>query len=77
MRSVLILFQCAPDSQHQLNKLVLLVVMDKTNPFREIAISILNAASIKWCIAYEAALLSAVLAAVNAAVGITARPLEM
>ncbi len=37
----------------------------------------LIAASIKWRIAYEAASLSAVLAAVNAAVGITACPLEM
>ncbi|MGP1928902.1 MAG: LysR substrate-binding domain-containing protein [Arsenophonus sp. NC-WZS1-MAG3] len=76
-RSAPIIWQCAPDFQHQLNEPVPLVVMDETNPFRKIAINILNTASIKWRIAYEAASLSAVLAAVNAAVGITACPLEM
>ena len=77
LRSAPILWHCAPDFQHQFNEPIPLVVMDETNPFREIAISTLNAAGIKWRIAYEAASLSAVLAAVNAEVGITARPLEM
>lgn len=77
LRSAPILWHCAPDYQHQLNEPIPLVVMDETNPFREIALSTLNAAGIKWRIAYEAASLSAVLAAVNAEVGITARPLEM
>ena len=51
--------------------------MDETNPFRHLAAETLDEAGVQWRIAYEAASLSAVRAAVNAEVGITARPLEM
>ncbi|VAY02431.1 HTH-type transcriptional regulator CynR [Arsenophonus endosymbiont of Aleurodicus dispersus] len=78
LRNALIFWQCTPYFKHQFNEPVpLVVVTDETNPFRKIAINTLNAAGIKWRITYEAASLSAVLAAVNAEVGITAHPLEM
>ncbi|MBD2810301.1 transcriptional regulator LrhA [Xenorhabdus sp. Vera] len=77
LRSSPVLWHCAPDFQLQTNEPVPLVVMDETNPFRQIALETLDMAGISWRIAYEAASLSAVRAAVNAEVGITARPLEM
>ncbi|MBC8952360.1 transcriptional regulator HexA [Xenorhabdus sp. PB62.4] len=77
LRSSPVLWHCAPDFQLQTNEPVPLVVMDETNPFRQIALDTLDMAGISWRIAYEAASLSAVRAAVNAEVGITARPLEM
>ncbi|MDC9621866.1 transcriptional regulator HexA [Xenorhabdus sp. XENO-7] len=77
LRSSPVLWHCAPDFQLQTNEAVPLVVMDETNPFRQIALDTLDTAGISWRIAYEAASLSAVRAAVNAEVGITARPLEM
>ncbi|PHM49910.1 transcriptional regulator HexA [Xenorhabdus miraniensis] len=77
LRSSPVLWHCAPDFQLQTNEPVPLVVMDETNPFRQIALDTLDMAGISWRIAYEAASLSAVRAAVNAEVGITARPLEI
>ena len=77
LRTAPVLWHCAPDFQLQMNEPIPLVVMDETNPFRQLAINTLDVAGIQWRIAYEAASLSAVRAAVNAEVGITARPLEM
>ncbi|AKH64649.1 MULTISPECIES: transcriptional regulator HexA [Photorhabdus] len=77
LRSTPVLWHCAPDFQLQPNEPVPLVVMDETNPFRQLALDTLDEAGVSWRIAYEAASLSAVRTAVNAEVGITARPLEM
>ncbi len=77
LRTAPVLWHCAPDFQLQMNEPIPLVVMDETNPFRQLATNTLDDAGIQWRIAYEAASLSAVRAAVNAEVGITARPLEM
>ena len=77
LRTTPVLWHCAPDFQLQTNEPIPLVVMDETNPFRQMATNTLDDAGIQWRIAYEAASLSAVRAAVNAEVGITARPLEM
>lgn len=77
LRTAPVLWHCAPDFQLQINEPIPLVVMDETNPFRQLAINTLEDAGIQWRIAYEAASLSAVRAAVNAEVGITVRPLEM
>ncbi|TNH44772.1 transcriptional regulator HexA [Photorhabdus luminescens] len=77
LRSTPVLWHCAPDFQLQPNEPVPLVVMDETNPFRQLALDTLDEVGVSWRIAYEAASLSAVRTAVNAEVGITARPLEM
>lgn len=77
LRTVPVLWHCAPDFQLQLNEPLPLIVMDETNPFRQLAVETLDEAGIVSRIAYEAASLSAVRAAVNAEVGITARPLEV
>ncbi|WP_445497305.1 transcriptional regulator HexA [Photorhabdus sp. SF281] len=77
LRSTPVLWHCAPDFQLQPNEPVPLVVMDETNPFRQLALDTLDEVGVAWRIAYEAASLSAVRTAVNAEVGITARPLEM
>ncbi|MCC8375399.1 transcriptional regulator LrhA [Photorhabdus sp. HUG-39] len=77
LRSTPVLWHCAPDFQLQSNEPVPLVVMDETNPFRQLALDTLDEVGVSWRIAYEAASLSAVRTAVNAEVGITARPLEM
>ncbi|MDR0217830.1 MAG: transcriptional regulator HexA [Enterobacteriaceae bacterium] len=77
LRASPVLWHCAPDFQLQANEPVPLVVMDETNTFRQIALETLDMNGIPWRIAYEAASLSAVRSAVNAEVGITARPLEM
>ncbi|MRE59014.1 transcriptional regulator HexA [Morganella morganii] len=77
LRTAPVLWHCAPDFQLQPNEPIPLVVMDETNPFRHLAAETLDEAGVQWRIAYEAASLSAVRAAVNAEVGITARPLEM
>ncbi|KAA1184013.1 transcriptional regulator HexA [Photorhabdus heterorhabditis] len=77
LRSTPVLWHCAPDFQLQPNEPIPLVVMDETNPFRQLALDTLDEVGVSWRIAYEAASLSAVRTAVNAEVGITARPLEM
>ncbi|WP_350304346.1 transcriptional regulator HexA [Photorhabdus viridis] len=77
LRSTPVLWHCAPDFQLQPSEPVPLVVMDETNPFRQLALDTLDEAGVSWRVAYEAASLSAVRTAVNAEVGITARPLEM
>ncbi|NHX33628.1 transcriptional regulator LrhA, partial [Escherichia coli] len=59
------------------NEPVPLVVMDETNPYRKLCTSALDDAGLSWHVAYEAASLPAVRAAVNAEVGVTARPMEM
>ncbi|MDC9588274.1 LysR family transcriptional regulator [Xenorhabdus sp. XENO-10] len=77
LRSSPVLWHCAPDFQLRTNEPIPLVVMDEANPFRELALDTLHMAGISCRVAYEAASLSAIRAAVNAEVGITARPLEM
>ncbi|MTH46412.1 transcriptional regulator LrhA [Intestinirhabdus alba] len=54
-----------------------LVLLDEPSPFREVALAALNAANIPWRLAYVGSTLSAVLAAVKAGLGVTARPVEM
>lgn len=78
LRTVPILWHSAPDFQLRPNEPIPLVVMDETNPYRKLCTHALDEAGLPWHVAYEAASsLPAVRAAVNAEVGVTARPMEM
>lgn len=77
LRTVPVLWHCAADFQLRTNEPIPLVTMEESNPFRKLSVEALDEAGIAWHIAYEAASLPAVRAAVNAEVGVTARPMEM
>lgn len=77
LRTVPVLWHSAPDFQLRPNEPIPLVVMEESNPFRKLSTDALDDAGLAWHVAYEAASLPAVRAAVNAEVGVTARPMEM